>query len=69
MRKSPDAQCDLCEYAQPINEGESCVCKLRGIVSPDDACGKFRFDPLKMKVSLPKLPDFSALANLAKKDL
>lgn len=69
MKRDPEAQCDLCEYAEPINEGTACICRIKGVVAPDDACRRFCFDPLKLKVSVPKLPDFSALAGLAKKDL
>ncbi len=69
MKRRQDAQCDLCEYAEIINGGDSCICRIRGIVSPEDVCRKFCFDPLKIKVSPPLLPDLSSLADLAKKDL
>ena len=69
MKKSDEAQCNLCEYAQEIECGEKCICRIRGVVLPDDVCRRFRFDPLKIKVSIPKMPAFSALADLAKKGL
>lgn len=69
MKYKGEAQCDLCENAQCIEEGTLCICKIRGIVSPDDMCRKFVFDPLKLKVSVPKLPSFSPLAQFSKKGL
>ena len=53
--------CALCEYSQEIFEGEYCICKKKGVVSPGGVCRKFQFDPLKVKVSVRKIPRFSPI--------
>ncbi len=50
--------CVLCEHGQEIFDGEYCICKKKGVVSPNDHCSHFCFDPLKMKVSVRKIPEF-----------
>lgn len=50
--------CVLCESSRKIEGGEYCVCTKKGVVSPDFCCRKFRFDPLKMEVTVQKLPSF-----------
>ena len=50
--------CVLCEYGQEISQGEYCICKKKGIVLPGDSCSRFQFDPLKIKVSVSKIPEF-----------
>ena len=53
-----ECACVLCEYAQEISQGEYCICTKKGVVLPDDSCRHFQFDPLKIKVSVSKIPEF-----------
>lgn len=55
MKKKSDKYdhcCYCCEYSSPILDGESFLCKKKGVVSPDFACSAFIFDPLKKAVSV-----------------
>lgn len=42
-----DRACRLCEYATPLDGGEHCLCKKRGVVFSYSCCSKFRLDLLK----------------------
>lgn len=63
-KKNLEEACVLCEHAQEIFDGEYCICKKKGVVSPDDRCSSFCFDPLKIKVSVRKIPEFHPLPEL-----
>ena len=55
MKKRTDKYdhcCYCCEYSNAILDGETFLCKKRGVVSPDFACSAFIFDPLKKEVSV-----------------
>ena len=54
--------CALCEYGQEICEGNFCICRKKGVVPPDGVCRHFQFDPLKIKVTARKLPEFRPLS-------
>ena len=41
--------CAFCENASCLWHDEGMLCHIRGIVSPDDTCKKFRYDLLKRK--------------------
>ena len=53
-----DENCSLCEHAQPLSGGDLCICLKKGVVPADGVCRAFCFDPLKLKVSAKKLPQF-----------
>ncbi|MBR2615088.1 MAG: hypothetical protein IKC69_00205 [Clostridia bacterium] len=57
-KRKLERACALCEYGREIQEGEYCICEKKGVVDPTSHCSKFRFDPLKIKVSVKKLPEF-----------
>jgi len=61
-----EKSCVQCEHSQEIFDGEFCICKKKGVVSPHFACKKFCFDPLKIKVSVPTLPQFHPLTDFLK---
>ena len=69
MKKNVDTErcCALCEHSVEIMEGEYCACKKKGIVEPSAQCSRFQFDPLKIKVSVRKLPEFRPPADFLKK--
>jgi hypothetical protein len=60
MKKKPDYEknCAHCEYGTEIFQGDFCVCEKKGVTAPSDCCSRFIFDPLKVKVSVRKLPAF-----------
>ena len=57
-KKKWEKSCVLCEHGQEILEGEYCICTKKGVMEPGASCSRFRFDPLKIKVSVQKLPEF-----------
>ena len=68
MKKSEmERSCALCEHGEEIFEGEYCICKKKGVMSPTDSCSRFQFDPLKIKVSVRKIPQFHPLPDFSKK--
>ena len=49
--------CLFCESASPLKSGNSLLCKYKGVVSEDNVCRRFSYDPLKREPkSPPKLP-------------
>ncbi len=68
MKKKDNLEraCVLCEHGQEIMEGNYCICNKKGIVDPNGSCSKFQFDPLKIKVSVRKIPEFHPMTDLAK---
>lgn len=58
QKRNYERACVLCEYGQEISQGEYCICTKKGIVLPNDSCRHFQFDPLKIKVSVSKIPEF-----------
>ena len=53
--------CAYCEHAQVIGGGDACICSFNGVVHGDSVCRKFRFDLLKYKPRITKLPVGEAL--------
>ena len=39
--------CRFCEKATALADGDSMLCRKKGIVPGDSACRAFRYDPLK----------------------
>ena len=59
MKKNKvERSCALCEHGEEIFCGEWCICKKKGVTSPTDSCSRFQFDPLKVKISVRKIPQF-----------
>lgn len=58
FRKKIEGCCEYCKYAGQVSE-EEMLCKLKGFVSPDDRCRRFRYDPLKRKPVRPPAKDFT----------
>lgn len=56
-----EKSCSVCEHAEEIFCGEYCVCKKKGVVLPTDLCSAFFFDPLKVKVTVQKIPKFTPI--------
>lgn len=63
-KKDFEKSCSLCEYSQEIFGGEYCICKKKGIMDPSAHCRAFCFDPMKIKVSVRKIPKFTPLSDL-----
>ena len=61
MKKKYDFEenCSHCEYSQEIFDGEYYICKKKGVMVPEGICKSFCFDPLKIKVSVRKIPQFA----------
>ena len=56
-----EKSCSLCEYSEEIFGGDYFICKKKGIMESCDLCGAFCFDPLKIKVSVRKIPKFQPI--------
>ena len=56
--KEIDPRCAYCKRAAPLGEGKL-ICEKRGVVSPEEHCFRFRYDPLKRTPPRPNMPDFS----------
>ncbi|MCL2095841.1 MAG: hypothetical protein FWH10_02930 [Oscillospiraceae bacterium] len=48
-----EKRCCYCEHAAPIRETTGYICRRKGVVSYNFACGKFAFDPIKLSPVLP----------------
>ena len=61
MKKKKDfeSSCSLCEHSEEIFGGDYFICKKKGIMDPSGVCSSFCFDPLKIKVSVKKIPKFT----------
>lgn len=53
--------CMYCENAETLGDSGVCICKIKGVVSSEGVCKKFKFDLLKLKPRPIKLPDSSGL--------
>lgn len=58
--KRIDPQCTYCQRGAPMND-EQVLCPRKGVVSREDSCRHFRYDPLKRIPLRPAPPDFSRL--------
>ena len=52
-KKSISPSCSYCEYGKLSPDGETVLCKKKGIVEKDFSCRKFSYDVLKRQ---PKRP-------------
>ncbi len=66
MKKKSEMEksCSLCEHSREIYGGEYFVCRKKGVMDPNDLCRSFCFDPLKVKVSVRKIPKFIPLGDM-----
>ncbi len=53
-------KCALCEVGRLSADGKSVFCEKKGVMDPDDKCGRFKYDPLKREPFLPKKQVHSA---------
>lgn len=60
-KQKNDKICSLCEHSNEIFDSEYFICKKKGIVKPCDVCSSFCFDPLMIKVSVRKIPEFKPI--------
>ena len=58
FRKGIDKACAYCQLGTTLEDG-TIRCSKRGVVSADESCRKFTYDPLKRVPSKPKALDFS----------
>ena len=65
MKKKQEFEksCSLCEHSEEIFDGEYFICKKKGIVEACGICSSFCFDPLMVKVSVRKIPEFKPIPN------
>lgn len=61
FRKKPDKKCIWCEHGVKSEYTEDVFCKKQGVVKQDDACRKFKYDPLKRSPGIQTVSkDFTA---------
>lgn len=60
FRKDIDRCCAYCKHAGAAG-GDRMLCARRGLVSPQDQCRAFSYDPLRRTPRRAKAPDFQAL--------
>ena len=58
FRKDIEPRCAYCAQGVRINETQV-ACVKKGIVSAENHCFRFRYDPLKRVPPRPVTPDFS----------
>lgn len=51
--KGVSPSCSYCEYGKTAPDGESVLCKKRGVVEKDFSCRKFSYDILKRQPRRP----------------
>lgn len=50
-----EPRCGYCARGVPLEDGQV-ACPKKGVMSPGDSCGKFRYDPLKRVPPRPMPP-------------
>lgn len=60
FRKKIDPRCAYCQRGGSLENGEV-ICAKKGIVSEDDHCRHFVYDPLKRQPLIPVALDLSRL--------
>ena len=68
MKQDYDQFCSLCEFSEALLDGEYYICKKKGVVGALDTCRAFCFDPLKVKVSVRKIPKFHPIPPILKEE-
>lgn len=56
--RTVEPSCSYCKRGKSI-DGETILCKRKGVTAPGDFCRSFRCDLLKRTPPRPVLPDFS----------
>lgn len=60
-KKDISPSCSYCKYGKAAPDGETVLCKKKGVVEKDFACKKFSYDVLKRQPKRPKpLEQFKA---------
>ena len=61
MKKNQEFEkaCSLCEHSEELFGGDYFICKKKGIMDPEGLCSAYCFDPLKIKVTVKKIPKFT----------
>lgn len=59
-----EESCSLCEYSAEIFGGDYYICRKKGVMDPNGLCSSFCFDPLKIKVSVRKIPKFTPIKDM-----
>ena len=54
-----ERSCCLCEHSEELFGGDYYICKKKGIMDPQGHCSAYCFDPLKIKVTVKKIPKFT----------
>ena len=57
FRKKIQRSCDYCSYGTKLN-CDQILCMRRGIVTPEQACRKFKYDPCKRAPPKQKAANF-----------
>ena len=53
-------KCEYCAHARPSPDGETVLCRYKGVVEKDGKCRKYKYDILKRQPRhKPKLQEFS----------
>lgn len=58
FKKDIEPRCAYCARGVPL-EGESVLCKRKGVVARGDSCHRFQYDPLKRVPPKPAALDLS----------
>ncbi|MBQ3251883.1 MAG: hypothetical protein IJB02_01390 [Oscillospiraceae bacterium] len=58
FRKKHPRSCSYCSFATTLADG-SILCAKKGMTSPEKACLKFRYDPIRRIPGKQKAPDFT----------
>ena len=59
--KDVKKQCDVCFFGKLSEDGESVLCRNKGIMDRDEKCRSFSYDATKREPKIPaELPEYSA---------
>lgn len=56
IREDYPKACRYCETGRLSFDGAAVLCHRKGVLSPDDACSRFVYDPLKREPKRPAAP-------------
>ena len=59
FRKDIEKSCSYCVYAAKTIDSTYVICSKKGMISCDDSCRRFKYDPLKRVPLKCKGKDFS----------
>lgn len=62
FRKKIERSCSYCRNSTKLSDS-TVLCIKRGIISQEDSCRKFEYDPCKRVPPKQKAPDFSKYDN------